>query len=67
MAGVYFNAMRVGKKYFLVNYGEKFEFEVMKRLSENDFLLKDINTLETYKLSEFIAFGKGNDFEVREI
>jgi len=67
MAGVYFNAMRVGKKYFLVNYGEKFEFEVMKRLSENDFLLKDINTLEMYRLSEFIAFGKGNDFEVREI
>lgn len=67
MAGVYFNAMRVGKKYFLINYGEKFEFEVMKRLSEEDFVLKDINTLEHYKLSEFIAFGKGSDFEIREI
>lgn len=67
MSGVYFNAMRVGKKYFLINYGEKFEFEVVKRLSEDDFILKDLNTLETYQLSEFVAFGKGSDFEVREI
>lgn len=67
MGGVYFNAMRVGKRYFLVNYGEKFEFEVIRRLSEEDFVLKDINTLETYQLSEFVAFGKGPDFEIREI
>ncbi|MEP2773211.1 MAG: hypothetical protein ABJH05_13760 [Fulvivirga sp.] len=67
MAGVYFNAMRVGKKYSLVNYGEKFEFEVMKRLSEEDFIVKDLNSLETYNLSEFIAFGKGKDFEIGEL
>ncbi|MDX1627473.1 MAG: hypothetical protein R3345_02170 [Fulvivirga sp.] len=67
MTGVHFNAMRVGKKYFLVNYGERFEFEVTQRLSEDDFVVKDINTLETYKLSEFTAYGKGEDFEVREL
>jgi len=67
MAGVHFNAMRVGKCYSLTNYGETFEFEVIKRLSEEEFVLKDLNTLETYNLSEFTAFGKGKDFEIDEI
>lgn len=67
MGGVHPNAMRVGKRYFLVNYGEKVEFEVMKRLSEDNFILKDLTTLEHYQLDEFTQFGKGMDFEIREI
>jgi len=67
MAGVYSNAMRVGHRYSLINYGEYFEFEVIKRLSEEDFIVKDINTLESYRLSEFTDYGTGKDFEINEI
>lgn len=67
MTGVHPNAMRVGKRYFLINYGEKVEFEVVKRISEENFLLKDLTTLEHYQLSQFSEFGIGKDFEIREI
>ena len=59
--------MRVGHKYSLLNFGEYFEFEVVKRLSEEDFVVKDTSTLETYNLSEFTNYGKGKDFEINEI
>jgi len=61
------DTIRIGKKYYIINYGEKHEFIVLKRIAENNFLIKDLLTLEKYELQEFIAYGKGSDFELFEL
>jgi len=66
MAGLAFDVLRVGKKYRLVNYGERNEFEILKILV-GDFELKDLHTLERYRMTELIRFGRGSDFEIREV
>ena len=67
MAGLSFDALRVGKKYKLVNYGEIHEFEIETAVSSRDFRVKDVHTLERYKLNDLIKFGKGKDFEIWEL
>lgn len=67
MAGLSFNALRVGKKYRLANFGDTYEFEVERILVNDDFKVKDLHTLERYLLKDTIKFGKGKDFEIREI
>ena len=67
MSGLVFSSMRVGKKYRLVNYGEKSEFVLMEVVGRNDYRLKDIFSMEDYLMSDLIQYGKGDDFELREI
>jgi hypothetical protein len=67
MAGLSFDVLRVGKKYRLVNYGDKYDFEIEKILANGDFKVKDVHTLERYHLKETIKFGKGKDFEIRDL
>lgn len=67
MAGMSFSSMRVGKKYRLINFGEVSEFSLVEVISRNDYKLKDLNTLEYYKMSDLTRFGHGEDFELREI
>ena len=62
-----FNNLRVGKRFRLINFGEISEFEVVEILSNGDCLLKDIYTLEPYKLYDLIGLGKGEDFEIEDI
>ena len=62
-----FDTIRVGKKYRLSNFGELFEFEVMKKLNNSNYLLKDIYTLEEYELEDLIRWGRGSDFEFDEL
>jgi hypothetical protein len=61
------DTIRIGKKYFIVNYGERHEFIVLKRISEHNFLLKDLMTLEKYELQDFLMYGKGKDYELFEL
>lgn len=61
-----FNNIRTHKNYVLTNFGEQFEFTVVEIKSDNEFLLKDLNTLETYYMSDLIAQGKGKDFSIWE-
>ncbi len=67
MAGLSFDVLRVGKKYRLVNFGETHEFEVESMLVNHDFKVKDLFTLERYLLKDLIKFGRGKDFEIREL
>ena len=67
MAGLSYNNVRTGKRYRLTNFGETSEFEVMEIVSGPDFVVKDLNTLETYRVSQLIAYGKGADYEFWEI
>lgn len=67
MAGLSFGALRVGHRYRLVNLGETHEFEIERSLASGDFWVKDLHTLERYHLKDLIKFGKGKDFEIREM
>jgi hypothetical protein len=67
MAGLSFDVLRVGKKYRLINYGDRYEFVIERILGNGDFKVKDIHTLEHFHLKEVIAFGKGQDFMIEEI
>ena len=60
------NSMRANQDYVLTNYGEKYEFTVVTILSNTEFELRDINSLDIYKMSELIGQGKGKDFSLWE-
>jgi len=62
-----FDNLRLGKRYYLSNYGEISEFSVLERLSNNNFKLKDLHTLETYELQDLVKYGRSEDFELWEI
>jgi hypothetical protein len=62
-----FDVMRTGKKYRLTNYGEKHEFIVEHILPNGDFIVKDLLTLERYRMKELIAYGRGTDYDLREL
>ena len=62
-----FDNIRIGKKYQIRNFGETFEFTVEKRKGEKDYVIKDIHTLETRNLVDLMKYGKGKDFDFREI
>jgi hypothetical protein len=62
-----FDNMRVGKNYFLTNYGDKTSFSVIATAGSNDFKIKDLLTLEIYYFGELVRYGIGEDFELFEI
>ncbi len=66
MAGLSFDVLRVGKRYTLINYGDRFDFVIESILIDGDFMVKDINTLERYRLKETLKFGKGADFMIED-
>jgi hypothetical protein len=67
MKGLSYSSLRVGKQYYAINHGEKYEFTLMEIITPSEFRLKDIHTLEYFYMSDIIRFGKGNDFEIREL
>lgn len=67
MAGISLDVLRAGKKYKLVNYGERFDFTIEEILSNGDFIIKDLHTLEVGQLLDLYKYGKGKDFEIREL
>jgi len=67
MAGLSFDVLRVGKKYRLVNFRDHYEFVIEEILGHGNFKLKDLHTLEVMFMNDLVKFGKGKDFEIREI
>jgi hypothetical protein len=65
--GLSFDALRNGKRYYLINFGERHEFVIEKILANGDFRVKDLHSLERYLLNDLIRYGKGKDFEIREL
>jgi len=61
------DVLRVGKKYQLINYGDRYDFIVERALADGDFAVKDIHTLEQYLLKEIFQYGKGKDFDIRDL
>ena len=67
MEGLSFDVLRTGKKYRLINFGEQHDFVIENILSNGDFKVKDLHTLERYYLKELIEYGKGKDFYLEEL
>lgn len=67
MPGLSFGALRTGKKYFLINFGDRYEFQIENILANGDFRVKDLHTLERYTIKDLLKFGRGKDFEIREL
>jgi hypothetical protein len=67
MAGLSFDVLRTGKKYSLINHGERHEFVIENILVNGDFKVKDLLTLERYHLKDLIKYGRGKDFLLEEI
>ena len=59
--------MRVGKNYFLRNYGETSSFLILETVGVKDFKIKDLLSLEIYLFGHLIQYGIGEDFELYEI
>lgn len=59
--------LRVGLRYRLENYGDKVEFEVLEKLSDNDFRVKDLHTLEVFHFQDLVRYGMSKDYELREM
>lgn len=67
MKGLSLGALRNGKRYYLINFGERHEFEVEQIRADGDFRVKDLTTLERYLLLDLLRYGKGDDFEIRDL
>lgn len=67
MAGLSLDVLRTGKKYRLVNFGERHEFVIENIMPNGDFKVKDLLTLERYRLKELITYGKGPDYLLEEV
>jgi len=67
MNGLALSSLRVGKKYRLTNFGDTNEFVIERVVGSHDFAVKDLLTLERYCLKDLYKFGKGRDFEIREL
>lgn len=61
-----FDNLRVGKHYRLTNYGEVSEFEVLE-VFDGDFRVKDLLSLDEYRLSKLVEYGTSDDFDVEEL
>ena len=61
------DTIRVGKKYYLQNHGERHDFVILEKLSDKNFKVKNIFTLEIYELNDLLKYGRGNDYDLREI
>ncbi len=62
-----FTSLRVGKTYYLINEGERHDFKVIERLSDTNFKLKDLLTLEVYELEDLVRYGKNKDYQLWEL
>ncbi len=60
------DTIRVGKKYYLINHGERHDFFVMEKITNKNFKVKDAHTLELYELDDLLRYGKGKDYELLE-
>ncbi len=62
-----FDTLRVGKKYYLINHGERHDFVVVEKINNQNYRLKDLVSLELFELEDLIRYGKGKDYELYDL
>lgn len=65
--GISLGTIRVGHKYRLKNFGNTTDFLVIEKLSETNYIIKDLTTLDHYEFYDLVQFGKTNDYELEEL
>lgn len=61
------DTLRVGHRYTLTNFGETVDFELIRIENEDDYIIRDLYSLEVYNLRVLTDYGKGKDYELVEI
>ena len=62
-----FDNLRIGRRYYLRNYGEEVTFQVEKIPEDGVYVVKDLLTLEVYELEDLVKYGIGKDFDLQEL
>lgn len=65
--GISTDTVRVGKRYTLINNGDKTDFIVLEKLNDKNFLIKDLTSLDVYEFESLIQFGRGRDYSLDEV
>lgn len=61
------DTLRVGHRYRMVNHGEIHRFILLEIREEKDYIIQDLETLDTYSLNDLIKYGIGRDYDLFEI
>ncbi len=61
------SSLRVSHKYRMTNYGETVDFVIMELYPENRIWVKNLSSLEYFWLDDLYKFGKGKDYDLREL
>jgi hypothetical protein len=61
-----FNSLRVGHRYYIRNHDEVKIFELIQITPDENYIAKDIKTLEVFDLDEITRYGLGKDYELIE-
>lgn len=59
--------LRKNHKYFLENYGEKSYFVVLEILSEDNYLVQSLDSLEKLEFQNLVAYGLSSNYQLHEI
>ncbi len=62
-----FDTLRIGHRYKIINYGEVTIFEVVSIKNRDAYIIKDLNSLETFNLHQLIEYGTGKDYDLYEL
>jgi hypothetical protein len=61
------DTLRVGHQYTLINFGEVTNFELLRIENKEDYIVRDLNSLEVFDIKVLIEYGKGKDYDLFEI
>ena len=61
------DTLRVGHRYSLINFGERTDFELLHIDRGEDYIIRDLHSLEIFSLRVLIEYGKGKDYDLYEL
>ena len=61
------DTLRIGNRYTLINFGEVTHFELIRISNPNEYMVKDLNSLEVFNMKSLIEYGKGKDYDLFEL
>lgn len=61
------SSLRVMHRYRLTNFGEKTDFEILEIGETGKVKAKNLLSLEIFFLDELTRYGKGKDYDLREL
>jgi hypothetical protein len=61
------DTLRIGHRYKITNYGEKICFILIEIIDDDNYKIKNLETLDIFNLFDLIRYGKGKDYDLSEI